>query len=143
MSAETTAKLAPQKTQRARCWAARDAYFECLDLHKLWLHGLQLNSHDQIVAIDVARAASLVRPAAESESSDSALSRADRARLFACREPLLRFESECLPSWVFHFSMLRVKELQTKHLIDYQEVKENELRNKPDSFWDKVKERTK
>lgn len=31
----------PSREQRQACWTARDAYWDCLDKHGLWLHGLR------------------------------------------------------------------------------------------------------
>ncbi|KAI9350680.1 hypothetical protein BDR26DRAFT_1003524 [Obelidium mucronatum] len=124
----------PLKTQRAKCWAARDAYFACLDKNGLWLNGLQVSGHDAIVALD------LTKPPIR-QQSDKTLTTEEREKLFVCTKDLEEFGKECLASWVFHFSMLRVKELQRKHLVDHQEAKERELQQKPDDFWNKVKER--
>ena len=33
--AEPTPKIAPGRTQRARCWEARDAFFSCLDANNI------------------------------------------------------------------------------------------------------------
>ncbi|KAJ3198483.1 hypothetical protein HDU83_000775 [Entophlyctis luteolus] len=121
----------PLKPQRGRCWAARDAYFACLDSHGLWLDGLAVEGHDAIVALDP----QFVKPRDE---SDPALTAADRRKLFACRQAKEVFKSECLASWVHHFSVLRVKELQTKHLVEVQLAKEKQLQASPDAFWDKV-----
>ncbi|KAJ3080222.1 hypothetical protein HDU99_008960 [Rhizoclosmatium hyalinum] len=125
----------PLKSARARCWAARDAYFSCLDTNNLWLDGLAVSGHEAIVALDVSK------PPIK-QPNDKTLTKEEKDKLFVCRKKLDEFGNECLASWVFHFSMLRVKELQTKHLVDHQEAKERDLRQKPDAFWEKVKERT-
>ena len=44
--------LPPTKTARGKCWAARDAYFECLDQHKIWLRGLGPQTHQDIISIE-------------------------------------------------------------------------------------------
>ncbi|KAI8612024.1 hypothetical protein BC830DRAFT_1138618 [Chytriomyces sp. MP71] len=127
----------PLKTQRQQCWAQRDAYFACLDRSGLWLNGLSVAGHDAIVALDSSK------PPVRSET-DPGLTPDERNRLFVCKQDLESFQKECLASWVFHFSMLRVKEMQTAHLVEHQRKKDEALRNKggSDAFWDKVKEKT-
>ncbi|KAJ3065158.1 hypothetical protein HDU98_011458 [Podochytrium sp. JEL0797] len=136
MSSSPQTTRAPQKDQRRRCWAARDAYFGCLNLNKLWLNGLAVEGHDAIVALDVSKPNIRIQ-------SDKSLSSDEKKKLFVCQKALDEFGEECLSSWVFHFSMLRVKEMQNKHLVDHQMQKEAELRSKPDDFWEKVKSTSK
>lgn len=85
---------APKKSARDQCWAARDAYFACLDEHHLWLHGLDPKTHEEKVAIDSAR----YKVASE---SDRSLSRQEKARLFLCKQAKTFFSQHCLPSWVY------------------------------------------
>ncbi|KAL2911196.1 hypothetical protein HK105_209347 [Polyrhizophydium stewartii] len=124
--------LPPTRDARKRCWAARDAYFSCLDANGLWLHGLAPTQYDEIVRIDP------TRPPVASES-DRSLSREQRAKLFTCANAKAFYESECLGSWSVHFAMLRVKEMQSKHLAEkIRQDHEERFKNK-DEFWARVK----
>lgn len=85
--------LPPSRSARSKCWAARDAYFACLDSNDLWLQGLRPQTHEEIIAIDPQRAP------VKSES-DKSLSKEEKGKLFACKEMKAMFEKDCLPSWV-------------------------------------------
>ncbi|KAI9209416.1 uncharacterized protein BJ171DRAFT_117275 [Polychytrium aggregatum] len=121
----------PTRSARAKCWAARDDYFNCLDQSKLWLHGLGPTSHEDILAVDP------IELKCKTES-DRSLSREERSRLFACKKFKEIFDKECLPSWSSHFSMLRVKDLQKDYIIETVEQSEREREANDDEFWKKV-----
>jgi cytochrome c oxidase assembly factor 6 len=92
----TIGSEAPSKSSRSRCWAARDAYFECLDKHGLWLHGLKVDSYHDIVHIDPGN------PPIKS-ANDKTLTNQEKKELFVCLKAREFFEKECLPSWVCLF----------------------------------------
>ncbi|KAI9012806.1 hypothetical protein BC832DRAFT_529073 [Gaertneriomyces semiglobifer] len=121
----------PTKTTRAKCWAARDTYFACLDDHNLWLQGLRPQTHEEIIALDAKR------PIIRSES-DRSLTKKEREDLYICRKMKEMFDQSCLPSWVNHFSLLRVKDLQTKYLREKLEKDEKEREAAGSGFWEKV-----
>eukprot|EP00842_Homolaphlyctis_polyrhiza_P000011 jgi/Hompol1/100/HPOL_004066-RA len=127
--------LPPTRSARAKCWAARDQYFECLDAHKLWLHGFTPDSADPqaIVQLDP------TNPPIKSPS-DRSLTAEQRATLFTCAKAKQLFDNDCLPSWMLHFSMLRVKELQTKALIEKVQKEEETRHKNPTDFWQRVRQ---
>lgn len=116
--------LPPTKDDRKKCWAAKDAYFKCLDENNLWLEGLQPTTHEEITQIDTTN---IVIQKKNSKNS----------HLFTCSQAREMFESSCLPSWYKHFSMLRVQDLQKKHWVGKIE---NE-KVKDDGFWERMKEK--
>ncbi|KAJ3156865.1 hypothetical protein HDU86_003400 [Geranomyces michiganensis] len=121
----------PDRSARAKCWAARDAYFACLDANGLYLQGLAPQTHEEIVAIDPQR----LTVCAE---NDKSLTKDVRRKLFACKKAKEGFDNECLASWVTHFSLLRVKDMQTAHLRKRREEEEAKQATSNDDFWAKV-----
>jgi hypothetical protein len=83
---------APTKSSRLQCWEARDAYFECLDKHGLWLNGVLPKSYKETLAMDL----SLIPP----PTDPSTLSKEQKAVLYTCQSARDFFEKQCLPSWV-------------------------------------------
>ncbi|KAH6565851.1 hypothetical protein BASA50_000072 [Batrachochytrium salamandrivorans] len=122
----------PTRSERSKCWSARDAYFACLDERKLWLHGFAPTDYDEIVKLD---------PLAKHGKSegDRTLTKEERGKLFTCSQTKLFFEKECLPSWVYHFGMLRVKELQSKAMSDHLRKGQEERHANRDEYWAKMK----
>lgn len=94
--------LAPDRTARSKCWAARDMYFACLDAHELWLDGLKPGSYEEIVAIDPANPPMTKKPTSSSWFGGSNQKTPAKNDLFTCRKALEAFQSDCLPSWVSH-----------------------------------------
>ncbi|KAI8910567.1 hypothetical protein DFJ77DRAFT_470229 [Powellomyces hirtus] len=123
--------LPPSRSDRAKCWKARDAYFRCLDSHGLYLQGLAPQTHEEIIAIDPQR----LTVASE---KDRNLSKDDKKKLFACRETKEEFDTGCLASWVQHFSLLRVKDLQTAHMKKRMDEEDAKQSTSNDDFWEKV-----
>ncbi|KAJ3292518.1 hypothetical protein HK104_005216 [Borealophlyctis nickersoniae] len=119
----------PTRSARAACWAARDAYFDCLDSNNLWLEGLAPATYDEVVAVD---------PTKIKIKSEKELSGADRNRLYSCRKMREMFEKDCLPSWVSHFSSLRVKEKQTEAMRMKVEKEEQDVQKADSDFWERV-----
>jgi cytochrome c oxidase assembly factor 6 len=110
----------PSKTSRTECYQARDAYFECLDKHKLWLDGLAPVGQEAI-ALDPVNPVISQKGYFESKTGK-----------FACHDLKLFFESQCLPSWARHFNLTRVRELQKLFLqsrIEQEDMNE---------FWKKL-----
>jgi hypothetical protein len=102
----------PSKKERDDCWVARDAYFSwystpshpsCTD-NSIWVNGLSPSTHEEVLSIHPARPQILTESAVKD--------RTERKRLFACKKEFAFFQSKCLASWVEHFSLLRVKEMQ-------------------------------
>ncbi|EGF84437.1 hypothetical protein BATDEDRAFT_85241 [Batrachochytrium dendrobatidis JAM81] len=122
----------PSRAERNKCWKARDLYFECLDQKQLWLHGFAPTEYNEIVQLD---------PLAKhgKSESDRTLTKEERNKLFTCHQSHLFFEKECLPSWVQHFSMLRVKDLQSKAMVDNLRKTQEERHQKKNEFWERVK----
>jgi cytochrome c oxidase assembly factor 6 len=116
----------PSRSERDQCYATRDAYFKCLDEHDLWLQGLKPTTYDQVVEID---------PLDLKLEPDTR----KNAHLYTCRQFKLMWDQSCLPSWVQHFSLLRVKELQTKAL----KQKLEQQTHTQDSFWENVQQERK
>ncbi|TPX69354.1 hypothetical protein SpCBS45565_g02499 [Spizellomyces sp. 'palustris'] len=134
MPAHETPKLGslpPSRSARSKCWTARDAYFACLDSHNLWLQGLGPRTHEEIIAVDP-------QQLVVSSETDKSLTKEERQRLFACRVMKEMFDRECLPSWVNHFGLLRVKDLQTEYLKKKVDKDERERETSDDAFWEKV-----
>ncbi|KAJ3047110.1 hypothetical protein HK097_000231, partial [Rhizophlyctis rosea] len=123
--------LPPTRQARAKCWAARDAYFQCLDSHSLWLQGLKPSSYSEVVSIDP------TKPNIIAEN-DKTVGKEQRRELYACRKEKDGFDRDCLASWVSHFSMLRVKDLQTNFVKKKVEDGEKERQVSDTAFWDKV-----
>ena len=145
----------PTSQERKACWQARDAYFECLDENGLWLQGLAPETYDDIVKVDPLRLQ--FQPDTRSHS-----------KLYTCRKFKELFDNQCLASWVHssiwienwtvswhilkkiprisqkrtlqvsHFSMLRVKDIQTVKLKEKIQKDEKERQTKDDAFWNKV-----
>lgn len=84
---EMSEKKPPSASERKACWAARDAYFECLNLNHLWIQGLAPSSYEEMVAVD---------PLHLSPLPDNYSNR----KLYACRALKKIFDSDCLASWV-------------------------------------------
>ncbi|KAI8817587.1 uncharacterized protein EV422DRAFT_219704 [Fimicolochytrium jonesii] len=126
----------PSRSARSRCWQARDAYFACLDAHNLYLHGLAPQTHEEIIALDPQR----LTIASE---KDRKLSKEAKQKLFACKAAKAEFDKECLASWVQHFSLLRVKDLQTQYLKKKVEDEEKRQSTSNDEFWEKVSAKPK
>ncbi|KAJ3037672.1 hypothetical protein HDV00_001394 [Rhizophlyctis rosea] len=121
--------LPPSRSARSKCWKARDLYFACLEENGLWLQGLKPLNYEDYVKIDPTNPP--VRP-------ENALSRQERKELYACKQMKEAFDWECLPSWVSHFSMLRVKDLQMQHLKKKLENEEQQRATNDADFWQKV-----
>ncbi|KAI9105003.1 hypothetical protein DFS34DRAFT_575458 [Phlyctochytrium arcticum] len=124
----------PTRSARAKCWAARDEYFSCLGINNLWVQGYAPTDHQEIVNIDPRR---LDIPE-ENDQRVKALPKNEQRRLFACKQMKRAFEKECLPSWVYHFSMLRVKDLQTEYLRKKAEREEMVDKGADNAFWERV-----
>ncbi|KAJ3415868.1 hypothetical protein HDV05_003932 [Chytridiales sp. JEL 0842] len=121
-----------KKDEREKCWSARDAYFACLKEHGLWLNGMNLTTHDEIVNMDPAKLP--VKTA-----DDRSLTREEKKKLFTCQKVFDMFTSSCPYSWAVHFSVTRAKELQKDYLIKYTEEKEKQIRGEgANDFWSKV-----
>jgi cytochrome c oxidase assembly factor 6 len=108
----------PNSRQRSECWKSRDEYFECLDSNELFLYNLSPVDYQEILNLDP-----LNLPA----HSD---------RRGKCFKEYQGFKGKCLASWVKHFEMLRVKELQEKALKEKVEL--DLQRKDTDPFWEKV-----
>ncbi|KAJ3225130.1 hypothetical protein HK099_007335 [Clydaea vesicula] len=122
----------PNQSKRAQCWEARDFYFNCLNRNDLWLVGLNPKTYDEILNVNI------TNPAIKCEK-DKNLTKEERRELFKCKPELLNFEKSCLKSWVTHFSLIRIKELQTDELKKSIESRENERAKNEEGFWDKMK----
>ncbi|KAJ3016807.1 hypothetical protein HKX48_003871 [Thoreauomyces humboldtii] len=123
--------LPPTRSDRSKCWKARDAYFACLDANNLYLQGLAPQTHKEVIAIDPKRLTVVAE-------TDPNLPKAERKRLFACKKFKEAFDDDCLASWVLHFSLLRVKDLQTDHLRKKLDEEEAQRATANDDFWEKV-----
>ncbi|KAI8837581.1 hypothetical protein BC829DRAFT_376931 [Chytridium lagenaria] len=110
----------PSRKERSTCWAARDAYFSCLDKNGLWLEGLKPETPEEVIHLDP------IRPPVRLHN-DRSLTKEEKNLLFTCHSFKLLFEKDCLPSWVSHFSMLRVKDTQKEFLMRYTQEKEEKL----------------
>jgi cytochrome c oxidase assembly factor 6 len=82
-----------RKEERNKCWTARDAYFDCLKEKGLWLHGLNLTEHKDIVNIDPSRLPVKLE-------TDKSLTKEEKNSLFTCRKVYEMFATSCPPSWV-------------------------------------------
>ncbi|TPX50091.1 hypothetical protein SeMB42_g02367 [Synchytrium endobioticum] len=67
----------------------------------------------------------------------------ERGVLFKCSGEYKDFEKACLQSWVLHFSMLRVKDLQTRALKAKLDERAKERDGDDAVFWSKVASSTK
>ncbi|TPX34736.1 hypothetical protein SmJEL517_g02713 [Synchytrium microbalum] len=126
-----SSKQPPTRSSRTKCWAARDAYFACLDSHSLWLRGLAPKTHAEVVEVDPT--APKITP-----MTDKSLSRQELKNLYACGSEGKVFEKECLASWVMHFSLLRVKDLQTQALKKKLDEREKDRESNDSGFWEKA-----
>ena len=119
----------PTKEQRDNCWAARDAYFNCLDINGMWLDGVKPASMEEILSLEVA-------------STSSVFDRINSKATAAGKEcALLRqaWESKCLSSWQQHFLTERIKEKQKRYLQEKMVREEMERNKEASDFWDRVK----
>ena len=82
-------RSAPSKEDRDKCWAARDAYFECLNTNGLWLDRLAPQSSEEVIAIDPT---TIMAKLQQEKHIDN--------KLRVCEAFRLAFEKECLNSWV-------------------------------------------
>ena len=113
----------PTKEERQACWDARDAYFECLDKNQLWLSGLK-PAPEEIPELDPTQPP--IQPHNWSNGS-----------LYTCKQLSKLFNSKCLPSWVWHFEITRVKALQKEFQLEKLAAQKQE--SQKDDFWEKVK----
>ncbi|KAI8912488.1 hypothetical protein EDD86DRAFT_111962 [Gorgonomyces haynaldii] len=116
----------PSKQERESCWRARDAYFQCLDEHGLWVHGYKPNTYEEIVELDP------TKPPIQKKTRQN-------SDLFVCGQMLQYFDKECLPSWVWHFSTTRLKEMQKQAQINKIQEDERKREEDSDAFWQRVK----
>ncbi|KAJ3219019.1 hypothetical protein HDU67_003009 [Dinochytrium kinnereticum] len=73
------------------------------------------------------------------QQNDRSLTKEEKSLLFTCHSFKQMFERDCLPSWVSHFSMLRVKDVQKQFLIKYTQEKEQNMQGEgADEFWKRV-----
>ncbi|KAJ3089541.1 hypothetical protein HK102_006156 [Quaeritorhiza haematococci] len=124
--------LPPTRASRSRCWAARDVYFQCLNVNNLWLDGLAApQTTAELVAVDP------TNPVVK-KKNDKGLTTEERKTLFSCAKEKEAFDAECLPSWVMHFSMLRLKDLQKAELAARVEEREQQRKKDDKDFWARV-----
>jgi hypothetical protein len=81
-------KKPPTSQERKACWEARDAYFECLTKHDLWLQGVKPQNYQQVLEID---------PLHLEAASDTRRNK----ELYLCRQFKNSFDKHCLGSWVW------------------------------------------
>ncbi|KAI5794832.1 cytochrome oxidase c subunit VIb-domain-containing protein [Pyronema domesticum] len=81
-STEPETKIAPNRSQRAKCWEARDAFFECLDRNSI---------------IDSVKE--------------------DKKAKEVCGGENVKFEKECVASWVEYFKKRRVMEYNRDQMM--------------------------
>ena len=108
----------PNSRQRSECWNSRDEYFKCLDDNDLFLYNLNPQDYQEIISLDP-----LNLPASNDKKGK-------------CYKEYQGFKAACLASWVKHFEMLRVKDLQEKTLK--KKVEMDLKRMDTDPFWEKV-----
>ncbi|KAI8928802.1 hypothetical protein BC831DRAFT_446629 [Entophlyctis helioformis] len=121
----------PTRADRAKCWAARDAYFACLDSHNLWLHGMpEPKDYQAMMRLDPTKPPVL----SDREAAAAGLPT-------VCKALRDMYKLECLPSWSLHFEMLRVKDMQSKRMVQKVQQEEAERHNNEKEFWDRVRKK--
>ena len=100
---------------REKCYSAKSIYFNCLDTNNLWLSGLNPKSYQEIINVNPADESLINLPSIK------------------CLPEFSRFKESCLNSWVVHFSLLRVKDLQTDAIRE--KIIQDEIKSKSDGFW--------
>lgn len=116
----------PTKEDREKCWKARDSYFNCLDQNGLWLDALKPESYEEAIAVDP------LKPILAKNTYKN-------AHLFTCSNLKKLFETSCLDSWAWHFSVTRTKELQRQQQIEKMANDEELRKSNKDAFWESVK----
>ncbi|KAL3894859.1 MAG: hypothetical protein SGCHY_005030, partial [Lobulomycetales sp.] len=105
------------------------------DKNDIWINGLAPSTHEQVLEIDMTNPQRSVEKAASSSAAAG-----DRARLHACSAELSAFRKACLASWVEHFTLLRVKDLQKAAMERKLDSDRQERQTNEDAFWSRVKQ---